>query len=550
MSTTKNFTIQKNTDNIIRCRARGYWDVRKLFNTNETDPTVDIEMKPYDGLNVIYQTSDSTPSSLNFRQTVLPFRWDYSQYLKNIKYVLMPKGQTYFDVKYLSDTYYTQMKGMTIDEGNQCTVVGKSSSWSYTKQIPSTAENVKMIFKMEVKTPSTSQNIVAVEHTSHSAQAFVQNSKLYKGYFDIATGGVTTLEDGKTYWFGVLEDASTIKGYLKEYVEEETIDTLPDFTDEAWTEEWTQPVSDKYTFKNADLQFFNSDASLPWLGNIDMNNCKIWVDGTQWWYYGIVDTIAEDSAFLGAFPEGYQDDGQEKTYNVFCKGDEEITLSTEENLDEQTYLGTYEIPAHDLYTYSQTSKELYDNFTIYDSDSASDLNVNNETGEVSGFSNSVYITLKDYFVPKPKTPWKIQMRFSLDTLSTGNYPIISCGIRQGIYLGVSNKHIQWGTDGDLVTGEAYELEEDVEYDVKIEFDGEDDYTTSYKRKDEDEWTEVGISNDPNSYVYGTDYLRIGNAGSYSFSGGKILLAGCFIEIDGQRWWNPTTTHYYGQWTKK
>lgn len=542
MSTQKTFTIQKSTDCVVRLRARGYWDQRELVHANENNPTKHFQMRAYDGLNITYQEGVGSASTLNFAATVLPFRWDYFNGLKNNLYCLMPQNTNYRNTIYFSDTYYTTMNAVMITEENQCTLNGSSSMWLYKKKIPATAKTIKMVFKSTMKTPTSSQILVIGENNS---QAYVQSSKYYKGYFGSAVGGSTILEEGKTYWFGVFEDSAYIKGYLLEDAQEQyTLDTLPEF--EQWKEEWSQNVTTTYTFKNKTFQFFNN-GSQPWLGCIDLNNCKIWADDVPFWYYGIKDTIADnDHLFAGVFEANYQDDGQARVYHVFCKGTEAVTLSTNENLEGQTYLGTFAIPKHDVFDYHETSQEIYDHFDVL-----GNLEIDQETGKVSGFSSSKYIQLQNNFTPPPQTPWKIRVRFKW---KSGSAYLFSCGrYTEGPYIAVQNNKLDCGISTNqsfiqsVVGQEA--LEDGANYRVEWVYDGQTTYTLRAEKEGSD-WVEIGHV-DTDKYVYGANLPQLGYSSSGSAFGGVLdLSTDTYIEVDGSRWWSPLITHYSGHWVKK
>ena len=437
------------------------------------------------------------------------------------------------------------ISGCTITDDNQCTLTGGANAiFNSSKVIPATATTVKMIFKMTLKNYSTTQIVVLTNNGPKFAEGYVQGaSHMYKGYFDnTAVGGVTTLVQGNTYWFGVLEDASTIKGYLLADNGTYTLDTLPDFAQ--WSEEWSQNVTATSGFKGSSLSFFNNNNQY-WQGSIDLNNCKVWVDDADFWYYNMITEVSQD---LKGCLYNYTDTGAAATLNCFYYNNTYV-LSDDESIENGLYLGQVEVPAHDLYTYSETPYQVYDNFTVV----GTSLTIDQESGKVSGFSSSSY--LDTGYIPSlpDKTPWKMRVRFKYTKVNSfqvflsgttyANAPYIAVGTNYLVDCGISNggSRITW------IAGTTV-LEDGVNYIVEFSYDGNTTYTVRLKQED-------GSWNTENTYTYdgkaafGSN-LYIGRNGSGYARGIIDLSTDTYFEIDGVKTWIPTTTHYNTTWAKQ
>ena len=540
--TTQNVSCYKGLPIKITARAGGYWDYEEIKTFDEAQ-TYNITMQPYDGLDYSVYQADSNPISAEFAVSLLPNnKWAAPE-----TKVFMPydNGKTYYNTATLEKNAYMDISGCTITSDNQCTLTGGTSAvFNSSKVIPATATSVKMIFKMTLKNYSTTQIVVLTNNGPKFAEGYVQGaSHMYKGYFDnTAVGGVTTLVQGNTYWFGVLEDASTIKGYLLADNGTYTLDTLPDFAQ--WSEEWSQNVTTTSGFKGSSLSFFNN-LNQYWRGSIDLNNCKIWVDGEDFWYYNILDEVERD---LKGCLYNYTDTGAAATLNCFYYNNTYV-LTADSDILGGINMGQVEVPAHDLYTYSDSPYQVYDNFTVV----GTSLIIDQETGKVSGFSSSSYLDTGYRPDLSDGKPWKMRVRFKYTKVNSfqvflsgttyANAPYIAVGTNYLVDCGISNgsSRITW-IEGTTV------LEDGVNYIVEFSYDGNTTYTVRLKQED-------GSWNTENTYTYDgkADFgsnLYIGRNGSGYARGIIDLSTDTYFEIDGVQTWIPTTTHYKTTWTKQ
>ena len=129
MSTTTNIQVRKGLPYQVRVRADGKWD----FTGNQTFTTAGQEyfatMETYDGLSMDYVESYQSADKVDFSNTVLPWKWQYSTALSTNRYCLMPAGQNYENVVEQFEGYvtdYTVVGSPTIS--SEYVVSGFSSS--------------------------------------------------------------------------------------------------------------------------------------------------------------------------------------------------------------------------------------------------------------------------------------------------------------------------------------------------------------------------------------------------------------------------------------
>ena len=471
--TTRTIKCYQNLPVKINCKAKGYWDYNEIKSFDNLTG-YNITMKSYDGLFTTILNSNINPKSIDFKTSFLP---DYV-YVGEETSVLMPyvDSKTYYDTSILSKNIYVDQSGCTITDDNQCILSNSSSYFKCTKPIPSSMTTFKAIFKMTLSDGSYSQVIIQEPDSSNTtAQAYVQSGSYYKGYFNGAIGGVTSLTVGTTYWFGILEDTTNIKGYLLVDDGTYTLDTLPDF-DNGWTEEWSQAIASTYGFKGLSgfNLFYNKSSSYSnqyWRGNIDLNNCKVWVDGNAFWYYNME---TEKSYDLKGCLYNYTDTGQAATLNCFYY-DNNYILTADDNIDNSYYLGTVNIPEHDLYTYSEQITVTYDNFTV----NGSPL-IYYDTGKVTKFNATQYLDTNYTLSPLAKTPWTMRVKFMFTQGGSTQYIFNASNYQYGPMIGINaNNYLTCDLSNgtklqEIVDDEALVLNSI--YRVEWAYDGDSTYT--------------------------------------------------------------------------
>ena len=133
MATVKKVKVNLKKPTQFKVRAAGKWDtIYSHTFTNWYENYSFPEMKNYNGLREFQETSYDSADTLDFSQTVLPWRWDYSHALSTNRYCLMPIGTTYNNIRGLDYSYNFEVVGSpTID--NQTKIVSGFSADNYMK---------------------------------------------------------------------------------------------------------------------------------------------------------------------------------------------------------------------------------------------------------------------------------------------------------------------------------------------------------------------------------------------------------------------------------
>ena len=540
MSSSKSFSIRKDLPTLITAKARGYFDYKEVKVFND-EISYNINMTEYDRLNYVINSSDLNPKSITFNALTLP---DYS-YADGETKVLMPydDGKVYHNTNVQKKNVYLENVGCEISDTNIASGFSSNKYLLITKEIP-TFTNFKLIFKATTGNSLTDHHNVIFGNYSYADRAIQIRSttSTFSYYTGNWVDGTTALSPNTTYWFAVNYDGTNFIGYTLIDDGAYTIDTLPDFT--SWTQEWTSTINifSGYTFT---IGYNKYNAASYFSGTFDLNNCKIWVDGEDFWYYNMITEVSQD---LKGCLYNYTDTGSAATLNCFYYNNTYV-ISDDENIAGGLYLGQVSVPAHDLYTYSETPYQVYDNFTVV----GTSLIIDQESGKVSGFSTSSY--LDTGYIPNlpANTPWKMRVRFKYTKVNSfqvflsgttyANAPYIAVGTNYLVDCGISNggSRITW-IEGTTV------LEDGVNYIVEFSYDGNTTYTVRLKQED-------GSWNTENTYTYDgkADFgsnLYIGRNGSGYCRGIIDLSTDTYFEIDGAKTWIPTTTHYNTTWTKQ
>lgn len=125
MSTTKNLTVRKGLPYQVKARADGKWDLTSNQMFTAADESVSLSMTAYNGLDMSYSASYESADTLNFSNTVLPWKWQYSASLTTDKFCLMPIGQTYENITETSGATPISLQGCTYnftDDGSATTL--------------------------------------------------------------------------------------------------------------------------------------------------------------------------------------------------------------------------------------------------------------------------------------------------------------------------------------------------------------------------------------------------------------------------------------------
>lgn len=552
-SLSKSITVLKDIDTVITVKAKGYYDKSVKARFSENGKTESIELAAYDGLSYQFQKIETlSPLSADISVTKLPD----GSLADPMRGCLMPyaDGKVYYDVSVAKINADVEMSGVTIDDNNQLTMQGSTSIFNVNSAIPESDDvtKIEIIIKANLTSPATSQ--ILVKNTIGNitlAQAYVQSTKKYRGYFNkSAVGGSTILEDGKTYWFAVVEDLENITGYLLEDNGEYTADTLPAY--DQWLPEWTLPVT-KYanTFKGGTIVFFNNNNQY-WRSTVDLNNTKIkltYSDGSaeDWWYWNKMGGIYYSANGLYY---NYEDTSTSSTTVLNCfRWNNTYVLTADESIADGVYLGQVSVPPHQVYQYSETYSTAYDaNYEKIGS-----VEVGKWDGMAYGFGTTSYL-YTNYMPPVNfTTPWTMKVRVAYVKYSGVQYcfgcydyvngPTITITSKYFVAAYISGTNV---TTKTLIDNEALENGDLV--DIELSYDGNGTFSLRYQRNESGTWKEVGTYTTTENVTY-SDNLAIG-AGTTSgrYNRGTILLPETKFLINGVETWSAARQQGFGSWS--
>ena len=223
MSTTKQIVVHKGLNNIIRSRASGYWDNKSVFSYTSENENKNVSMDVYDGLSGSFEVGISSSSKMDFSDTVLPWKWDYSDELKEKRFCLMPvgNGDRYQNIPELSYKYNFTVVGSP-NINNRTKVVSDFSTSNLLRltNMPTysagTIDSFELQFKVHTPTSEnwTYYSRLLNDHNSYDGFVleFPNNNReiVFKyGATDLVTSNVTGLPD-TDYWIRVTYDGSTM----------------------------------------------------------------------------------------------------------------------------------------------------------------------------------------------------------------------------------------------------------------------------------------------------------------------------------------------------
>ncbi len=488
MSTTKQLKVYKGLPTIIKSRARGYYDDKTILTFNTDAESQNITMDVYDGLSCDIASSASGVKVLDFVNTVLPYKWDYSTALSTNRYCFAPVngGGTVT----INTPNITNYETATVNDGviSDITVkmdtpeitIYKDKSFEFYGKIKmsNSFSGIQEIFVVPNcilwRISGTYWNICYYVNGSwHQTQnSGVRSDGIFLirlRYFPEAT-----TKDGLSY------SAKTIYfEYLKE-------------NDSSWTRDYSYSLADYFFGDDSSVtkQTFNmtvgsQNGNELWKGSIDLNQCYVKVDDEFVWQ-GI------------------------KT----------------QQLENMYYVGYYK----------------YNNFTKIGS-----LTVDEDTGLVSGFSSSNYLQLIDAFSPA-NNPWEIVSRTQSNSslaffmgCSQSNLSFV-IGVVDGILnLWLSSN----GSNFDIAQDEQTYMKSCPSgyFYFKLSFSG-----TKYSLEistDKINW-EKAAEVSSSSFIHPSG-IYLGNCFDFSnvhAVNGSIDLSETYINVNGSRYWDalgPSST---------
>ncbi len=347
MSSSQNFMVYKTLPYSVYARAMGKWDYlqeNQFFNSSQV---LDIAMQNYDGLSMTAETQQSSALPLNFSATVLPWKWDYYNYLLENKYCFMPAGQWYSGVAELG-LNIVERGSLTIDSNYEVSGFTTSKYLETIDVLPSNFTTWDIMVSFSVK--GIGYQSVLCHKLMTGMKLFIENAKLKVNISsngtsqNVASGvsGTTTIQTNTQYWVKASYDGTTYSVKLS---------TTGAFAGEETTE--IAVVGDKNLGGNViTFGVGSAGGSLdnPLNGTIYLGEIYINIDGASWWKAVDYTPIARQGCTYN-----YTDDGSAVTLNAFVVNNDETIVLTQDNSYTNGYLlGTVSIPAHTVYSYSET----------------------------------------------------------------------------------------------------------------------------------------------------------------------------------------------------
>ena len=271
MSTTKQLKVYKGLPTLIKSRARGYYDDKTVLTFNTDAESQNITMDVYDGLSYDIVSSASGVKVLNFVNTVLPYKWDYSSALSTNRYCFAPvNGGS--DVPIY--TYNFNIIGSpTIN--NTTKIVGNFSGSDYLTIDGNpnfqNANSWEFVTKVTVGSTSAHQKIIH----GYGLNFGVTNSGylhlwLYNNGSWFVDSNVCSASLLSTNPFIKLSfDGTTYSCYIS-----------PD--GETWTLKYSYNSTIKITPNSYTLKLANNGSEY-WRGTIDLSKTSITINGDAWW---------------------------------------------------------------------------------------------------------------------------------------------------------------------------------------------------------------------------------------------------------------------------
>ena len=334
MATSKKVKIKKYFKYLIKARGKGIYDHLSIFDGTKEPLEINIETQDYDGL-VMSQEG----RSVSFKNTTLPWKWDYKNKLQTSKFALTKVGEN-ITLPY-TNYIYTNV-GCTDTNG----VI---SNFYYNRYIDIGSVYAPNNLKFVCLADSTSytsnhQPLIALKSNDRGFQTRSTTGTWSCYTQDGWVDGVNKLSPYIKYWFGVNMDIENITGYTLED-KGYTLDTLPEFSE--WRQEWQ--ISHSYNMFQSDATFTlgnnQKNSSSYWKGNVYLKDfCRIWVDDVV--VFPQTETLEEN---LPGCLHNYTDTGQAVTLNCFAvNGDESVVLTPDEKYGDERFLGTVDIKEHNI----------------------------------------------------------------------------------------------------------------------------------------------------------------------------------------------------------
>ena len=485
MSTTKQLKVYKGLPTLIKSRARGYYDDKTILTFNTDAESQNITMDVYDGLSYDIVSSASGIKVLNFVNTVLPYKWDYSTALSTNRYCFAPINggsdvpiyNYNFDVigsptinnttKIVGD--FSGSDYLTID-GNPN--FQNANSWEFVTKVSvgSTSEHQKILFGYGINFGVTASGYLHL-WLYNNGTLFV-DSNVCSASLLSANPFIKLSFDGTTYSCYISPDGET------------------------WTLEYSYNSTTKVTPNSYTLKLGNSGSEY-WRGTIDLSKTSITVNGDAWW-------IPEFTSHT------------EKFYYVDCYKYNNFTKVGSPTVDEDTGLvsgfstSNY-IQLRDAFNPANNPWEVQVKFTTSSNVTTAQEILHSRMGTGSsgkyGIGLSIDNTHFNFFCSSDALDWLFDIWGSYTVLTNTTY------------------WVKFGWSG-------------TEYYLEYSLDGE-----TYTR-DITQASTSGVYSPLTS-----SFIGVWNAGSFSKAfDGSIDLSQSYIKVGNDIWWEAKSEYTYNNFS--
>lgn len=262
-------------------RANGKYDSlvsKRITSSGEITSTL---LKDYDGLYCELEQYANEPILMNFSNTILPWKWEYSYLLKNNLFSMLPYGTDY--------THFYDLYGNVIRNGNITLDInsGECSNFSKYNFItlpesfdPQNYNTWEIFLKFKHSTNSSYQRLTGAPNNTTLCQIVIgvdkNKLKIWMSSngtsYDLLNGisGVTSLTNNTTYYV-----KATFNG--TEYNFQLSTDG------HSWTTEIYLSSSTKVNSNNDRFFLGMSEFSNYLSGTLYLKECYIKTDGNYWW---------------------------------------------------------------------------------------------------------------------------------------------------------------------------------------------------------------------------------------------------------------------------
>jgi len=308
MSTTKQLKVYKGLPTIIKSRARGYYDDKTILTFNTDAESQNITMNVYDGLSYTTEIGNNT-MIIDFSETILPYKWDYDSQLKNLRYYFLPIKNNQYTI---TDTFISNLNNLSncpssiLDENNFTIIDNKLASGPKSYNV-----NNGYSYGYIEYTPTETLTITIKAYVSSEGNydygACYIGTQIYEATRSQITNG-TTDENGE--WIFKISGSTNETSYTKELIGGTTY-----YIQFYYTKDSSSNSGSDRLFITA-LENFNN-------------------------------FVVTKTETLPGCSANYTDDGSAVTLNCFANGDTSVILTPDNNYN-GTYLGTVNIPAHNI----------------------------------------------------------------------------------------------------------------------------------------------------------------------------------------------------------